>query len=442
MVKCVCQICVCGRHHCPHRPANITGMGDYPCRLTEYTTNYKEHKLDKGICIRPQGEPLPQGNMEEKTIYRVDYPPHEPKPPCRHLPEVWKKPPGNIEGLTSYKKDYTNKKTKPAPSMRQDARPLNTGKFHGDPTYSTDYKQWEMEPRRMPMVKAWSPPTNKMEGKSTFTRDYSYKEPRPAESFKPEPMRPAEGLFDDSTRYRDEYIEHGLPEKSPREKPLYRLPTVPLDGLTTFKRDYQEKNIPQTKSYAPDHTYKIPEEPIDDLTTFRRDYLNWPPSIPTLHQPEPYKKPPGKMDKDTTHKLAYRYFPTPPAQKYMPKTSATVGGKFNDESSYNTDYKPWKVAQLPMRKQEYIPNTAPFKGISTMKAHYVPHPPVETTTCKPESSWEQDKGPLEDNTMYRLDYTPKEAPLCPAIFLDTNMTPYRFIREEETGHRFYTRNGD
>ncbi|XP_014439121.1 stabilizer of axonemal microtubules 1-like [Tupaia chinensis] len=38
--KCICDLCSCGRHHCPHLPTKIYDKTERPCLLSEYTENY------------------------------------------------------------------------------------------------------------------------------------------------------------------------------------------------------------------------------------------------------------------------------------------------------------------------------------------------------------------------------------------------------------------
>uniref|UniRef100_A0A5F5PEL4 Stabilizer of axonemal microtubules 1 n=2 Tax=Equus TaxID=9789 RepID=A0A5F5PEL4_HORSE len=38
--KCICDLCSCGRHHCPHLPTKIYDKTEKPCLLSEYTENY------------------------------------------------------------------------------------------------------------------------------------------------------------------------------------------------------------------------------------------------------------------------------------------------------------------------------------------------------------------------------------------------------------------
>ncbi|XP_067601579.1 stabilizer of axonemal microtubules 1-like [Pseudorca crassidens] len=38
--KCICDLCSCGRHHCPHLPTKIYDKTEKPCLFSEYTKNY------------------------------------------------------------------------------------------------------------------------------------------------------------------------------------------------------------------------------------------------------------------------------------------------------------------------------------------------------------------------------------------------------------------
>ncbi len=49
---CVCKICTCGQHKCPHKPLGILGKGG-PCPVTEYKNEYKAFEGSRREAIRP-----------------------------------------------------------------------------------------------------------------------------------------------------------------------------------------------------------------------------------------------------------------------------------------------------------------------------------------------------------------------------------------------------
>lgn len=440
--KCICQICTCGRHYCKHLPTSFMSKGEkqQQCRLTEYNAKYKEHELYKVEPFRPKIKPLPEGKIEDKTIQRVDFQPYPVEKPWVRPQEVWQKPPGNMEGLTSYKKEFTGRHITPPLPIRHDAMPTVSGKFQGEPTYKSDYKKWDASP----MVKfshpsSWRPPSQKLDSESTFTRDFQYSYEPPRKSLKPSnTAHTSDAPLDDKTGYRTAYIEYPLPPKFQKEKEQYCPPQVPLDGLTTFKRDFQGQGGRRMLSCKPETKVLTSEDPFQDMTTFKNDFKAWPTEKPYFHQPEQYIKPPGKLEYDTTHKLTYREFPINRAVGFRPPSAQKQVGNFDGKTNYSLDFKPWEVSPLKVTiKHQYVPPVAPFKGISTQKAHFIEHPINVTKSFRPQATYQSSSAPLDDGTMYRTEFTPKEVPLCPAALLETGAAPFKFEKEADTGHRFY-----
>lgn len=53
---CICQLCTCGHHRCPHRPWGILGKGEHPCAVTEYKNEYRTHQASRTLPFKPDNE--------------------------------------------------------------------------------------------------------------------------------------------------------------------------------------------------------------------------------------------------------------------------------------------------------------------------------------------------------------------------------------------------
>ena len=222
-----------------------------------------------------------------------------------------------------------------------------------------------------------------------------------------------------------------------QEKDKYKPNCVPLDGLTTFQRDYQGRPGDKTQSFKPEGRAVASDAPFEDSTTFKTDYRKWAAARPYQHQPDAYRKPDGEMDMNTTHKIAYQQHPLQRHAAIRPDGGRMEPGKFDDTTNYSTDYKPWKADRVhPTMKPDYVPNNAPFEGCSTQKSHYIQHPMAPTQSFKPNVG-AINSGPFEDGTMYRQEYTKKESEPCPAAVLDTGRSKYRYIEQDPRGHKLY-----
>ncbi|KAH9520109.1 Stabilizer of axonemal microtubules 1 [Bulinus truncatus] len=438
--RCICEICTCGRHHCPHRPWRPGG--DYgECLVTSYNTAYKPHPLQPRESCKPDQSALrSEEPLSDKTTFRTDYIKHPLDKPFIHQHEPYRKPDGDLDTLTSYHRDYTEKHAPPAQMIKHDGQRQLPARFEGEPTYKIDYRKWPLEKQQAKHPDSWVPPTQPFEGQSTFTRDFrKYNEP-PRKSMKPnEAHQMSDAPFDGHTGYRDDYIRHAFQPREMKEKELYKASNVPFDGLTTFNRDYTKKNAPKTESCKPNSEAFQSDAPLDDLTTFKNDYRKWNGERPFVHNPEQYKKPEGEMDHNTTHRLQYKAHPLQKVALMKPgEGRVMIPGEFNGLTNYNSDYKPWGVQrEQPKARDGWVPNTVPFDGTPTYKAHYVPHSIAPSKSMKPDASALMSDAPFDDKTMYRTEYVRKNAEICPAAVIDTRTSRYTYVETDGRGHRQY-----
>lgn len=305
--------------------------------------------------------------------------------------------------------------------------------------FPADYRKWKMEKvKSFKPEEVWVPPTVKIDSKSVTAKDYQQYNERPREPFKP-----ADGTvhsdtpFTSTTIYRDQYVRYPIEAKPIKEQEVYKPPGIPMDGITIFRKDYQGRPCEKRKSLKPPVTTIRSDIPIENMTTFRHDYQRWPVKQPDKHNPDLYKKPDGEIDLNTTHKLSYRPQPLEPVVSYRPAEVAHVPGTFQNSTCYRADFKQWNVKpSQPIPQPEYQPNTAPFDGISTVMAHYVPKPFTPTASCRPKLS-QITSAPFDGNTMYRTEYIPKQGEPCPAATVDTQMATHVFVNVDSLGHRFY-----
>lgn len=439
-VKCICNICTCGRHYCKHQSCNIMHSGEKQEPVTEYGARYTEHELGKVEPYRPKQTPLVDGKMETKTIQREDYQPYQIEKQWVRPREIWKKPPGTIDNLTSYNINYTGRQSAPVKPIRHDKITLTPGKFGGEPTYRADYKKWENYPaKKYGPVSSWSPPTEKVADESTFTRDFKYNYEPPRKSMRPERLNQvADVPLENKTGYREDYVAYSLTPKVLKEKQTYNLPSVPLESITTSQHDYQGQTGPRTHSYKPKLVPVSSQEPFPDMTTFKHDFREWPTERRSIQQPNLYVKPPGKLEQNTVHKLTYKEFPIQRTPCFRPQTTHRVTGNIEGNTSYNTDFKRFDIPPIRVNKKEaYTPPDVPFQGISTHQAHFIEYPRTHTKSFKPLSFHRTDNVPLDDNTMYRNEYTPKEVAMCPILLLNTDKSMFKFEGNSKTGHQLY-----
>ena len=258
-------------------------------------------------------------------------------------------------------------------------------------------------------------------------------------------MRPTEATqlsnspFDSSTGYRADYIRHPLQAREQREKEKYKGPCAPFDGMSTFTRDFTKKEGGKSESCQPKAEAYQSDAPLDDLTTFKNDFRRWNGDRPHVHMPEQYKAPEGEMDHNTTHRIQYKPHPLQRVAMMKPgEGRVMIPGEFEGMTNYKSDYKPWGIhREMPKAREGWVPNTVPFEGQATYKSHYTAHNIAPPRSMKPDATAMASDAPFEDATMYRTEYTRKQADRCPAAVLNTKASCYTYVETDPRGHKQY-----
>nr|XP_038961653.1 stabilizer of axonemal microtubules 2 isoform X3 [Rattus norvegicus] len=135
---CLCQICTCGRHRCPHGITRVYEHSGISCPTTEYMEKYPKY----GDVLPPQSlKPKPgfqayRGKMEGVTTFKSDYRPYEVVKQPRHMPEEYKPKQGEIDLGTTYKRDFNPYKVQPVVKVRPvERQEVKKGKLDTVPTY-------------------------------------------------------------------------------------------------------------------------------------------------------------------------------------------------------------------------------------------------------------------------------------------------------------------
>lgn len=438
---CICQICTCGRHRCPHFPKRAP-QGDGPCLLSEYNNRYVPHQMERREPFKPKHETIQSNQpIDDKTTHRVDYVPHALSKPFAREQLPYIRPEGNFEGLSTTHNDYTKKPIE-RPELRKpvDARRV-PGKFDDATNYRDDYRKWPGgEKPKQTMKGEYVPPEAPFEGMPTYMRDYIPHDALPRQSCKPfEAARQSDAPFDGRTEYRDDYIKHPLPERERKEKPTWAANTAPLDGMTNYMKDFVPKDHAKPNSFKPNAAPVHSDAPFDDGTIHRQDYQPWPMDKPFHRQQDVYQPPQGEMEKLTTHNTDFTRKPIEKVAARRPPSGRKQPGKFDDHTNYREDYRKWAMGERPKMtmKGEYVPPGAPFEGRSNYQDEYVPRHSNPVKSMKPGDAGYASNAPFEDGTEYRNEYTKKDNPPCPVVLLETARTGFRFQEQDEVGHKWY-----
>lgn len=439
---CICQLCTCGHHRCPHRPWGILGKGDQPCAITEYKNEYRAHDAARRQPFKPDNEFKGSGvPLSDETTHKHDYIRHPVERVVGHQPEVYRPPEGEMDTTTSYNKEFVAKQGEKAMPIRHDGMRREPAQFEGNPTYKSDYRPWDLS-RTQPIKhdSGYVPSSDPFGGDSTYVNDYKRHNQAPRSAIKPDNTAlQSTDPFDDRTGYREDYIKHSLPPKYQRPKDEYIQNGMPLDSLTTNRRDFTPKDAERMRSFKPDGQGYRSDAPFDDDTTHKVDYKKWDVQAPQFHREAEWRPPQGEMDLSTNYNTEFTPKPAQRVQQIRPASRKKTDAKFEGDTTYGQDFRKWPGDRRGLIKNdgEYQPSNAPFEGLSTYKGHYLPHQGGPAQSFKPDGNAYRSDAPFDGNTLYRTEFTPKEIEPCPAALLETQRSKYVFSQEDETGHKFY-----
>ncbi|XP_075060934.1 stabilizer of axonemal microtubules 1-like [Mixophyes fleayi] len=441
-MKCICQICICGLHHCPHRTSKIHDKLHKPCLISEYTDEYPVNQCKPASSCKPkavyQKSPL---EMKSLSTNRSDYVLHKVLLHKPRAPDQYVASEEHMEKDSVYKKDYYLHPIRPAVSCK----PLHCKKDHRTKmdlhsTYQDDYEQWNCTKREsMKPDSFYHSPEEKFDNLSTFQDDFKSKPIGMAQSCKPAQFRSGSiPPFDDITNYRMWYVPHHL-EKTPLpKKEMYKPNEETFDCLTTNKKDYKGVQGSAAKSRKPCHSLSKKDIPFGNLTEIQDEYKQWPQPPPPQKKTTTYKKPTGKLDFSSTNHNDYIPHILQPQISCKPVRQYQKCPKpFNSISIMRENYKPWQCKKVsPIKPQLYLHlPIKPFDMSTTVRHDYKPHDITPTMSFKPVSKSVLPPLPIATQTTYGTGYTVKPIQICPAKYNDP--PGYSYLKTNDSGHKFY-----
>ncbi|XP_044512956.1 stabilizer of axonemal microtubules 1 [Gracilinanus agilis] len=441
--KCICELCSCGRHRCPHIPTKIYDPSENNrCLLSEYTENYGIHqsyqpresfkpRIDYQKVIAP---------MEGMSTTRRDYGPHrvlpvKVKPPDQYAPNE-----ENMDMVTTYKQDFN-----PYPVCRVDPfRPRENrhqckDKMESLPTYKADYVPWN-QPKR-DLIKpdqSYRPAATKFDYRTTHQDDFPFKGLVTTTSCKPHLSAKMCSIpLEDLTNYKLNYVAHPLEKRVPMDTNKFKPCEIPFESITTHKEAFRGLAGEPAKSLKPNPKVSSCDTPFCNMTEFREKYQVWP--IPPMYSRPPvaYTAPEEKMDLMTTVQAHYTYQKGGPAQCCRPVMQPVKSGRFEGSTTNRDDFKQWPTTKQESFKpipQLNLPKE-PMDCLTTTKTFFVPHPPIVTKSCKPFISPQRCQASVTGETTYNISFTPKEPVKCLASYPEP--PGYTFDEVDAFGHRMY-----
>lgn len=325
--------------------------------------------------------------------------------------------------------------------IRHDGARKEPANFEGNPTYKSDYRQWELS-KTQPIRHdgGYVSSADPFNGDTTYFKDFQRYNQAPVKPIKPDNgTLQSNDPFNDRTGYREDFVKHDLPAKYSRPKDDYQPNKIPLDSMTTMRRDFTAKDAEKARSCRPENGGYKSDAPFDDDTTHKNDFKRWEVKPNFAKKDNEWKPPLGEMDMSTNYNSEFTPKPAQKAMAIRPASRKKIDGKFEGDTTYGQDFRKWPGdRRTPLKNQNeyHVPNV-PFDGTSTYKGHYVQLGGGPSQSFKPDGLAYKSDQPFDGNTLYRTEFTHKEIEPCPATLLETPRANYVFQAEDEKGHKYY-----
>ncbi|XP_073693748.1 stabilizer of axonemal microtubules 2 [Garra rufa] len=440
---CICEMCSCGRHRCTHQPTALYKKGSQTNVLSEYTEKYPAYKgHTRPKSLKPQLQyKAHQDTMDGTTTFRTDYIPYEVTRRPEKPQAEYKPTPGEIYLGTTYKQDYNPYEVQPFVPYRPKERVYATNaKLDTIPTYKEDFRQWEISRRELTKPDTpYQPPATKFGNATTFQDDFVNRGFVPRESYKPPNIaKLSDAPFESMTSNKLSYVPHALEARYVKPPVEYKPSSQPFQDLTTHRQDYQGLPSQLPKSCKPETLKAASNKPFQGSTEFRDRFQPWPVSPPQVQKTVEYMSPTEHMDLTTTSHTDYIKHQIQPFVSAKPFLLPSKSSKpFLGNTTMRDDFQPW-VAQRQsiIRKQEEMQRASgKMEDLTTFRAHFIQHEPQPSFSFKPQNAPLRTDAPLQNETMYRTEFTPKKISMCPASF---EIPPgFVFDNYDDRGHRFF-----
>ncbi|XP_062405052.1 stabilizer of axonemal microtubules 2 [Sardina pilchardus] len=442
--RCICELCNCGRHRCPHPPTALHyGKGNKVCVITEYTEKYPSYgRQHPTQSLKPKRDfEGNKGKMDGTTTFKTDYIPYEVLPRPGRQKAEYKPKPGEIDMGTTYHQDFPCYEVRSVPPTKPKQRShVGSGKLDTVPTYKEDFRQWELSKRelRKPDV-TYRPPSAKFGNSTTFQDDFAPRGLVMRESFKPSNQPKLSDVpFDGVTSNQQAYVAHTLEPRFSRPPKVYERSSEPLQGLTSHKQDFQGLPGAIPKSCKPENPKATSDSRFQSSTEFRDRFQQWPVAMPPRHKTLEYVAPSATMDLSTTTNTYYTRHNIQPYVSAKPfARPAQSSVPFQSLTTMKEDFKAWGSCKQDIIKkpEELHKATGKMEDLTTFRAHFTQHALQPNVSFKPPNATMQRDVPMEDGTMYSTEFTPKRINVCPASF--GNPPGYVLEDNDERGHTFF-----
>ncbi|KAF1630600.1 Stabilizer of axonemal microtubules 1, partial [Eudyptes chrysocome] len=194
------------------------------------------------------------------------------------------------------------------------------------------------------------------------------------------------------------------------------LPTRPYEKsekpcmLSEYRDRYPPYPItPPRDLFKPKKAYKMAQIPMEGISTTKRDYIAHEVLPQKLKPPEKHVKSDESMDLTSTYKQDYNSYPNSQVPPCLPRVTRHIpSAKMDTRTTYEGDYVLWNEpkTELIRPNDRFHPSEEKFDHRTIVQDDYLYRGPVATQSCKPPKLVQKSKAPFENITNYRANYVP------------------------------------
>ncbi|KAI6182266.1 hypothetical protein M3Y97_00361500 [Aphelenchoides bicaudatus] len=249
--KCICDLCECGNHKCPHNENHgrlIGSANSGPFGQTEYHNNYihKNHERTQR-AERLHTSLGQQGVLDTNTTHAADYKQWNTSERAHAIRpnDSYRGPTSPFNGETTHRMDFNEKKGDTVRAARPPTmNRRQSGPFDATTTNLHDYKVFEGNHRQRT----------------------SYR-PNGSRHLSNEP-------FDGTTEHRANYDGKTIAvQRAARPITEYQPSSERMEGDTTYRIGFAHKKAEPAQSMKPSNERVGPDGPFDAMTTHRTDFI-------------------------------------------------------------------------------------------------------------------------------------------------------------------------
>lgn len=188
------------------------------------------------------------------------------------------------------------------------------------------------------------------------------------------------------SEYTKKYPEHPIDKRRPYKPPHEILSAdVPIESVTSQKRDFPEHPIARRAAYRPDQG-RVDLDPFDGHTTNREEYPEWQLPEKQVRERVNWVAPVEPIQTVTSQKHDYQEHQVQKREAYKPDSFRPNLDRFDGQASYRDNFPEWQLPEKHQRQQAlWQAPTVPMDSATTNNNVFMEHQVSPRVQHKPNN---------------------------------------------------------